>query len=41
VVHGIVKNHGGGIAVSSRVGLGTEFSMYFPANPAPAPSPRD
>jgi len=39
VVHGIVKNHGGGIAVSSRVGLGTEFSMYFPASPAPAPTP--
>lgn len=30
VVHGILKKHGGGIAVSSSVGKGTVFDMYFP-----------
>ncbi|MBL9215256.1 MAG: PAS domain S-box protein [Opitutaceae bacterium] len=46
VVHGIVEAHGGAIAVSSRPGEGTVFSLYFPvhggeagAEPKPAPGP--
>lgn len=31
VAHGIMKAHGGGIGVSSRVGEGTQFRLYFPA----------
>lgn len=30
MVHGIVKNHGGGIKVTSRVGKGTRFDILFP-----------
>jgi PAS domain S-box-containing protein len=30
VVHGIVKNHGGAIEVSSAVGQGTTFHVFFP-----------
>ena len=31
VVHGIVKGHGGAVAVTSRPGEGTRFQIYFPA----------
>ncbi len=31
-VYGIVTNHGGGVAVSSRVGSGTTVRVYLPAN---------
>ncbi|HVZ35429.1 MAG TPA: PAS domain S-box protein, partial [Polyangiaceae bacterium] len=36
VVHGIVRNHEGGISVRSQPGLGAEFSIYFPAAGPPA-----
>ena len=35
VVHGIVKNHGGGISLESQVGIGTTFRLYFPLIEAP------
>jgi len=31
VVHGIVKNHGGFIRIDSRIGVGSRFETYFPA----------
>ena len=30
VVHGAVKNHGGGVEVHSEPGKGTTFSLWFP-----------
>jgi len=39
VVHGIVRNHEGGITVTSSPGRGAEFSIYFPAAPAAAVQP--
>ena len=32
VVHGIVIGHGGSIEVSSKVGEGTRFDVYFPSS---------
>ncbi len=37
VVHGIVKSHGGVIAVRSAPGTGTHFDIYFPDAGAPVP----
>jgi two-component system, NtrC family, sensor kinase len=34
VVHGIMQNHGGTIAVESRVGMGTTVTLCLPAAPA-------
>jgi PAS domain S-box-containing protein len=31
VVHGIVKDHGGVVTVSSQLGVGTTFAIFFPA----------
>ena len=36
VVHGIVQGHGGVIAVDSQPGAGTSFTLFFPADHAPA-----
>ena len=32
VVHGVIKNHGGAIRVSSEPGTGTTFTVYLPVN---------
>jgi PAS domain S-box-containing protein len=36
-VLGIIKGHGGGVRVESRVGVGTRFTALLPAADAPAP----
>jgi len=38
VVHGILKSYGGGISVSSEVGKGSSFGVYFPRIEAPSPT---
>ena len=30
VVHGVMRNHGGAVDVTSRVGVGSTFALYFP-----------
>ncbi len=37
VVHGIVRNHRGGVVVRSAPGRGTEVAIYFPAAPVEPP----
>ena len=39
-VYGIVKQHGGFLKVSSEVGKGTTFRVYFPSSPGRANQPR-
>ena len=39
VVHGIVSTHGAAITVSSKLGEGTTFALFFPAIAAPALPP--
>ena len=37
-VYGIVKQHGGWVDVSSAVGRGTTFDVFFPADSQPVPA---
>jgi signal transduction histidine kinase/ActR/RegA family two-component response regulator len=39
--YGIIKNHGGFITVSSRVGQGTCFNIHLPASESEAPASHD
>jgi PAS domain S-box-containing protein len=41
VVHGIMKNHDGGIAVRSEPGAGTEFQLFFPSAGQPVAAVED
>jgi len=36
VVHGIIREHGGAITVTSEPGAGTEFVVYLPAEDSPS-----
>jgi signal transduction histidine kinase len=36
----IIKNHGGGIDVTSRPGEGTQFKVYLPLNGGPKTDPK-
>jgi len=40
VVHGIVTSHDGAISVTSHMGEGTAFHLYFPVAEAPAAAPQ-
>jgi len=40
VCYGIVRRHGGGIAVESRPGQGTTFTIRLPVREVPPPKPR-
>jgi len=39
VVHGIMAQHGGAVALQSQLGRGTLFQLYFPAASCPGPVP--
>ncbi len=41
ICHSIIKRHGGHIGVASDEGIGTMFSLYFPAAIAESPDERD
>jgi PAS domain S-box-containing protein len=36
VIHGIMKNYGGGIVLKTKLGAGTRFELYFPLEQDPA-----
>jgi len=38
VVHGVMRSHGGAVTLSSEVGKGTTFELFFPAAPDDAAS---
>ncbi|HWX22997.1 MAG TPA: ATP-binding protein [Candidatus Binatia bacterium] len=39
-VHGLVKQHGGWLEVSTQAGAGSRFTVFFPCGPSPAPAKR-